>query len=181
MLCNSLQHEWSLLSLLYFTSCLLVMASKEQLTQLLCLCHYWPVTLSKLTHYSIWLTSWLAAISHQTPALLTAVSRLSHKSESESYVTTDGQSASLVLTTRFLLLSDSCRFVDVGRSLWREDGSVIYNCCWPMPVQSFSCLSPMGLATIFYCLRFETLLFATSYDSQGYDGGIWPCLPLLIM
>jgi hypothetical protein len=28
----------------------------------------------------------------------------------------------LGLTTRFLLLSDSCRFVDVGRSLWREDG-----------------------------------------------------------
>jgi hypothetical protein len=22
-------------------------------------------------------------------------------------------------------------FVDVGRSLWREDGTAIYNCCWP--------------------------------------------------
>jgi hypothetical protein len=29
-------------------------------------------------------------------------------------------------------------FVDVGRSLWRKDGSVVYNCCWPSPVQSFS-------------------------------------------
>jgi hypothetical protein len=29
-------------------------------------------------------------------------------------------------TTRFLLLSDSYSFVDVGRTLWREDGSVIY-------------------------------------------------------
>jgi hypothetical protein len=27
--------------------------------------------------------------------------------------------------TRFLLLSDSCGFVDVGRPIWREDGSVI--------------------------------------------------------
>jgi hypothetical protein len=27
------------------------------------------------------------------------------------------------LTTRFLLLSNSCEFVDVGRCLWREDGS----------------------------------------------------------
>jgi hypothetical protein len=27
-----------------------------------------------------------------------------------------------------------------------------------------------GLATIFYCLRFETCLFVDSYDSQGYSG-----------
>jgi hypothetical protein len=35
----------------------------------------------------------------------------------------------LVLMTRFLLLSDTCGFVDMGRHLWREDGSVFYNCC----------------------------------------------------
>jgi hypothetical protein len=47
------------------------------------------------------------------------------ESESESYVMTDGQSANLYwnkapiwgLTTSFLLLSDSCRFVDMERSL----------------------------------------------------------------
>jgi hypothetical protein len=63
--------------------------------------------------------------------------------ESESYVTTDSQSASLSwykhpsgLTTRFLFpygirnMSDSCGFVDMGRSLWREDGSVVCNCFW---------------------------------------------------
>jgi hypothetical protein len=38
--------------------------------------------------------------------------------------------------TRFLLLSDSCGFVDVGRFPWREDASVVYNCCWPSPAQS---------------------------------------------
>jgi hypothetical protein len=42
-------------------------------------------------------------------------------SKSESYITPDGQSASLSwnlgLRTRFLLLSDSCGFVDMGRSL----------------------------------------------------------------
>jgi hypothetical protein len=45
--------------------------------------------------------------------------------EFESYVTTDGQSASLSwikapiwgLRSDFLLLSDGCEFVDVGRSL----------------------------------------------------------------
>jgi hypothetical protein len=34
-------------------------------------------------------------------------------------------STHLGLTTRSLLLSDSCGLVDVGRSLWREDGSVV--------------------------------------------------------
>jgi hypothetical protein len=34
--------------------------------------------------------------------------------------------------------------------------SVIYNCCWPSTAHSFLGPSPMGLATIFYCLRFET-------------------------
>jgi hypothetical protein len=78
--------------------------------------------------------------------------------------------------TRFLLLSDSCGFVDVGRSLCREDGSVVYNSCWPSPAQSFSGPSPVGLVAIFYCLRFETSLFVASYDSQGYGGSIRPRL-----
>jgi hypothetical protein len=34
----------------------------------------------------------------------------------------------------------------------------------------------VGLATTFYCLRFETSLFVASYDSQGYGGGIRPRL-----
>jgi hypothetical protein len=67
-------------------------------------------------------------------------------------------------------------FVDVGCSLWREDRSVVYNCCWPSPERSFSSRSPVGLATIFYCLRFGTSLSVPSYDFQGYGGGIWPRL-----
>jgi hypothetical protein len=35
----------------------------------------------------------------------------------------------LGLMTRFLLLSDNCGFVDMGRPFWREDGSVVYKCC----------------------------------------------------
>jgi hypothetical protein len=34
---------------------------------------------------------------------------------------------------RFSLLSDSCEFVYMGRPLWWEDRSVVYNCCWPSP------------------------------------------------
>jgi hypothetical protein len=44
--------------------------------------------------------------------------------------------------TRFLLLSDTCGFVDMVSPLWREDGSVVYNCCWTSPAQSFSDPSP---------------------------------------
>jgi hypothetical protein len=77
------------------------------------------------------------------------------------------KSTHLGLMSRFLLLSDDCGFVDVGCFLWREDKSVVYNCCWLSPAQSFSGLSPMGLVTIFYCLRFETSLFVPNCDSQG--------------
>jgi hypothetical protein len=80
------------------------------------------------------------------------------------------------LTARFLLLSDSCEFVDLGLPLWREEGSVVYNCCRPSPAQSFLGPSPVGLVAIFYCLRFETSLFVASYDSQGHGGGIRPRL-----
>jgi hypothetical protein len=35
-------------------------------------------------------------------------------------------------------------------------GSVVYNCCWPSPAQSFSGLSPAEIMTTFYYLKFET-------------------------
>jgi hypothetical protein len=57
--------------------------------------------------------------------------------------------------TKFLLLSDICGFVHVGRLLWREGGSVVYNFCWTSQGQSFSGPSPEGLMNIFYCLRLE--------------------------
>jgi hypothetical protein len=104
--------------------------------------------------------------------------------ESESYVTTDGQPASLSwskapiwgLRPDLYYLCDCYGLVLVGRPLWREVGSVFCMCCWPLPAQSFSGPSPLGLETIFYCLRFETSLFVAPYDSQGHGGGIRPRL-----
>jgi hypothetical protein len=55
--------------------------------------------------------------------------------------------------TTYLLLFDSYGLVFVVHPLWREDGSVFCICCWPLPAQSFSVLSPLGLAIMFYCLR----------------------------
>jgi hypothetical protein len=54
-----------------------------------------------------------------------------------------------------------------GALSWLEDGSFVYNYCWSLPVQSITGPSPVGLVTIFYCLRFETSFFVASYDSQG--------------
>jgi hypothetical protein len=82
----------------------------------------------------------------------------------------------LGLMTRYLFLFDSYVLVSVGRPLWREDGSVFCMCRWPLPAQLFSGTSPLGLATVFYCIRFETSLFVASYDSHGHGGGIRPCL-----
>jgi hypothetical protein len=38
-------------------------------------------------------------------------------------------------------------------------GSVVYNCCWPSPAQSFSGPSPVRPATIFYCLKIRDFHF----------------------
>jgi hypothetical protein len=80
--------------------------------------------------------------------------------------------------TRYILLFDIYGLVFVERPLWREDGSVIYICCWPLPAQSFLGPSPLELETIFYCLRLETSLFVASYDSQGHGGDVQPRLHL---
>jgi hypothetical protein len=67
-----------------------------------------------------------------------------------------------------------------GGPLWREEGSVFCICWWPSPAQSFSGPSPLGLATIFYCLRFKTFLFVTFYDSQGCYSPVVTGMSLLI-
>jgi hypothetical protein len=78
-------------------------------------------------------------------------------SESESYNTTDGQSASLSWNKAPIwgLRPDFyyCQTV-AGLLIW----SVVYNFYLPSWTQSFSGPSPVGLVTIFNCLRFETSL-----------------------
>jgi hypothetical protein len=129
----------------------------------------------------------LAAISHQPPSLLFTgcLSTEVHSAQVKVKVTlrlTVNQSVSLGvephlrLMTRYLLLFDSYGLVFVGRPLWRGNASVFCIWCWPLPVQSFSGPSPLRLATIFYCLRFETSLSVASYDSQGHGGDIRPRL-----
>jgi hypothetical protein len=47
-------------------------------------------------------------------------------------------------------LQPSCNILSTERMV-----SVVYNCCWPSPAQSFSGPSLAGLMTTFYCLIFE--------------------------
>jgi hypothetical protein len=62
----------------------------------------------------------------------------------------------------------------MSHPLWRQDGSVIYNCCWPSPAQSFSGRSPARLIK-FYCLRFETHPTWRAKSLYLYPPGIgWP-------
>jgi hypothetical protein len=100
------------------------------------------------------------------------------KVKSQSHIATDSQSVSqsvslgveprLGLTTRYLLLFASYGLLFVGRPLSREDGV----CLLYMLLALASAVFLLGLATIFYCLSFETSLFVASYDSQGHGGGI---------
>jgi hypothetical protein len=74
-----------------------------------------------------------------------------------------------------IFISVSYGFVDVERPLWRDDGSVVYNCCCPSSAQSFSGPSPTGLTTIFYCLRFETPATWRARSPYLYPPGTgWP-------
>lgn len=102
--------------------------------------------------------------------------------------------------TRFLLLSDSSRYVDMASPLWQEDGAcrlklllILANarilrsessgthdhvllsqiCKFPNLEGQVSCVFPPGIGSSSYIYH-QTLssLFVASYDSQGYGGGI---------
>jgi hypothetical protein len=55
----------------------------------------------------------------------------------------------------------------VGRSLWRDDGFIVYNCCWALPAQ--------GFISIFYCLTFATAISWRDRPPYLLSPGIgWP-------
>jgi hypothetical protein len=75
----------------------------------------------------------------------------------------------------FYYCQTTAGFFYVGPPLWRENGSVVYNCCLPSPAQSFSGSNPAGLMTTFYCLRFETPPTWRSRSPYLYPPGTgWP-------
>jgi hypothetical protein len=60
-------------------------------------------------------------------------------------------------TTRiFIFLLNTCGYIPYVTSSLTRGWSVVYNCCWFSPAQSFSSPSPARFMTTFYCLRFET-------------------------
>jgi hypothetical protein len=98
----------------------------------------------------------------------------SNMSESESYFATDGQPASLSWNKApfWGLRPDIYYCLTVAAVLiWGPSDERT-----GMSIASATGPRQRSLATIFYCLRFETSLFVASYDSQGYGGGIRPRL-----
>jgi hypothetical protein len=100
-------------------------------------------TVSQLTQLTCGITShpWLLAGIHWPSLALTSHKLLLTAIEPESYIMTDGQSASLSwnkapawgLWPDFYYYKTAARLLMGGHSLWREDGSVVYNCSWPLP------------------------------------------------
>jgi hypothetical protein len=98
------------------------------------------------------------------------------ESESESYVTTDGQSASLCWNKAPICgLRPDFYYCQTVAVCWCGALSLTRGRVCRLQLL-LELASVVILATIFYCLRFETSLFVASYDSQGYGGGIRPRL-----
>jgi hypothetical protein len=79
----------------------------------------------------------------------------SRPSQSQSYFMTDGLLLISSHWQRALRLTTS-HFLQLNTYDYSPFVSVIYDCCWPSPAESFSGLSPTGLITTFDCLRFKT-------------------------
>jgi hypothetical protein len=77
-----------------------------------------------------------------------------------------------------IFLSDSCGFLDVGRPFWREDGYVIYCCCWASPAQSSRVWVPRDSRPYFIVPVFETALIWRARPSYLYTAGT--CGPVIL-
>jgi hypothetical protein len=78
--------------------------------------------------------------------------------------------------TRYVLLFDNYCLANVGRPLWPRGRVCLLYMLLTLASAVFLRSEYLGLATVIYCLRFETSLFVASYDSQGHGGGIRPRL-----
>jgi hypothetical protein len=95
--------------------------------------------------------------------------------QSQSHIATDGQSVS-----KSWCRAPSGAYDQIFITVWQlrscflwgalsddRTGLSFVPCCWSLPAQSFLGPSPLGLATIFYCLRFETSLSVASYEFKN--------------
>jgi hypothetical protein len=105
-------------------------------------------------------------------------------SGSESYVTTDGQSASLSrniapiwgLRPEFYYCQTVADLLTWGALSDERTGLSFTIAAGPRQRSHSWVRVPWDTRPYFNSLRFETSLFVTSYDSQGYGGGISPSL-----
>jgi hypothetical protein len=153
-----------------------------EIIQLLCSRSYCPANIPQLLCSSNWRSSHTKFLVFASLADIKLT--LLEVEISRSYVTSDGQSASLSWNKAPIwgLRPDFYYYLSVAvLFMWGVLSDERTGSCLQLllvsPAQPFSGQSPVGLPTIFYCLRFETSLFVDSYDSQGYGGGIRPPPP----
>jgi hypothetical protein len=143
---------------------------------------YWTTSVfsSTVTDLVLIYGSVISSVSVARWLTLHIILRLNEWTQSEfySYVTTDCQSASLSWNKAPIWgLRPNFYYCQTVAGLLMWGAASDESCCWPSPAQLLSGPSPVGLATIFYCVRFETSLFVASCHSQRYGGGIRPPPP----
>jgi hypothetical protein len=74
--------------------------------------------------------------------------------------------------TRYLLCLTVTVLILWGALSDERTGLPFVHAAGPCQRKSFLGPSPLGPATLIYCLRFDTSLFFAFYDSQGHGGGI---------
>jgi hypothetical protein len=139
------------------------------------------ITINYKNSQSIFNRTLLPGLPRTRPILILVLRLASHEWVSELYYDRRSVGQSVLISsphlgrmTRFLLLSDTCGFVNMGRPLWREDGCLL-QLLLSSPAQSFSGPSPAGLMTSFYCLRFETPPTWSTRSLYLYPPGTgWP-------
>jgi hypothetical protein len=95
--------------------------------------------------------------THWTPLRMTSESELLYDWRFTANQSVLATSPLRLTTSNFIFQLNTCGYsLYVTSSLWREDGSVVYNCCWCSPAHSFSDPSPAGRMSTYYCLRLET-------------------------
>jgi hypothetical protein len=110
--------------------------------------------------------------SHPTASFLHRLPCRTDSAEYESYIRTDGQSASLSWNKAPIwgLRPDFYYCQTLASLLMWGTLSVertVVKLLLVSPTQPFSCLSPMGLVNIFYCLKFETSLLSPATTGKA--------------
>jgi hypothetical protein len=156
-------------------------------------------TTSRSTDWLCQLSLTLSLFSSQVCLAFAVAGNLRPTVSRQSFLVSGSQLGPLTNFSFLLKFAlDNYRCVTLCRPLWRENGSLLYNCFWALPEQSHLGRNPAELTALFYCLIWNApnlanqvpliisprnrvaqlyprafgSLSVASYESQGIGGGI---------